>query len=72
MHAERRTMDLSWADVAEPLVAGLAGTAGVYLVEEALRALRRSGRCPDRWARDRPADSLIGARRPVFRSRRGR
>jgi hypothetical protein len=46
-------MDLAWADVAEPLVAGLAGIAGAGLTEEALRLLRRSGRCPERWSRDR-------------------
>jgi hypothetical protein len=46
-------MDLAWADVGEPLVAGLAGIVGIRLAEEALRVLRRQGRCPERWARDR-------------------
>jgi hypothetical protein len=51
-------MDLTWADVAQPLVAGLAGILGVYLTEETLRALRRKGICPDRWNRDR-VDRII-------------
>ncbi|MGX6605102.1 hypothetical protein ACWKSP_23650 [Micromonosporaceae bacterium Da 78-11] len=48
-------MDLTWADVAQPLVAGLAGILGVYLVEEALGTLRRRGWCPERWNRPPPA-----------------
>jgi hypothetical protein len=46
-------MDLGWVDVAEPVVAGLAGVLGICLTEEMLRVLRRSGLCPDRWALDR-------------------
>jgi len=46
-------MDLTWVDVAQPVVAGLAGMLGVYAMEEALGALRRSGLCPQRWTRDR-------------------
>jgi hypothetical protein len=46
-------MDLTWADIAQPLVAGLAGMLGVYVTEETLRALRRRGLCPERWNRDR-------------------
>ena len=44
---------LSWADIAQPLVAGLAGVLGVYIPEEVLRTLRRTGRCPERWSRNR-------------------
>jgi hypothetical protein len=47
-------VDLTWADVAQPVVAGLAGVLGVYSVEEGLRALRRRGLCPERWNRERP------------------
>lgn len=46
-------MDLSWADVAQPVVGGLAGILGVWLVEETLRTLRRRGLCPRRWDRAR-------------------
>jgi hypothetical protein len=50
-----RDMDLAWVDVAEPVVAGLAGVLGICLTEEVLRVLRRSGLCPQRWTRD-PAE----------------
>jgi hypothetical protein len=50
---EREIMDLSWADVAQPVVGGLAGILGVWLAEGWLRALRRQGVCPERWSRDR-------------------
>jgi hypothetical protein len=46
-------MDLTWADLAQPLVGGLAGILGVHLVQEMLGVLRRKGVCPDRWNRDR-------------------
>ncbi|GAA3345524.1 hypothetical protein GCM10020358_52960 [Amorphoplanes nipponensis] len=46
-------MELTWVDLAQPAVAGLAGMLGVYAVESALGALRRSGLCPERWSRDR-------------------
>jgi hypothetical protein len=46
-------MDLSWADVAQPVVGGLAGILGVWLIEGSLRALRRQGVCPERWNRGR-------------------
>jgi hypothetical protein len=46
-------LDLIWADIAQPLVAGLAGMLGVYLTEAVLRGLRRRGVCPDRWNRSR-------------------
>ncbi|GAA2579033.1 hypothetical protein GCM10010435_64800 [Winogradskya consettensis] len=44
-------MDLTWADLAEPVVGGLAAILGVYLTEEALQALR--GRVPGRWNHNR-------------------
>jgi hypothetical protein len=47
------TVDLTWWDIAQPAVGGLAGVLGVYLVEDVLRTLRRRGRCPGRWMRDR-------------------
>jgi hypothetical protein len=40
-------VDLTWADLAEPVVGGLAAILGVYLTEEMLHALR--GRGPARW-----------------------
>jgi hypothetical protein len=46
-------VELAWVDIAQPLVGGLAGILGVYLVEDALSRLRRSGVCPKRWAKDR-------------------
>jgi hypothetical protein len=36
-------------ELATPAVAGLAGTLGIYAVEDILGRLRRSGRCPQRW-----------------------
>ena len=46
-------MDLMWADLAQPLMGGLAGMLGVYVMEETLRVLRRKGLCPESWRRDR-------------------
>ncbi len=42
-------MDLVWADLAQPLVGGLAGMLGVCVVEEVLRVMRERGVCPERW-----------------------
>ena len=42
-------MDLTWAVIAQTLLAGLAGMLGVYVIEEVLRVLRRKGLCPQRW-----------------------
>jgi hypothetical protein len=55
-------MDLTWVDVAQPVVAGLAGMLGVYVTEEGLRGARRRGLCPARWTRDRQA----GGARPTL------
>ncbi len=46
-------MDLTWAEVATTVVAGLGGMLGVYVMEDVLRMLRRRGVCPERWNRDR-------------------
>jgi hypothetical protein len=46
-------MAVVWADVAQPLVAGLGGMLGVYVLEEGLRVLRVRRLCPARWSRDR-------------------
>ena len=46
-------MYLTWTDLAQPLVAGLASVLGIYLTEIILSALRRRGMCPERWNRDR-------------------
>jgi hypothetical protein len=46
-------VDLTWADIAQPLLAGLAGVLGVYLPGEVLGTLRRKGMCPERWRRNR-------------------
>ncbi len=46
-------MDLTWAEVATTVVAGLGGMLGVYVMEDVLRMLRRRGICPERWNRDR-------------------
>jgi hypothetical protein len=46
-------VDLMWADLAQPLIGGLAGMLGVYVMEEGLRVLRRRGICPESWRRDR-------------------
>jgi hypothetical protein len=42
-------MDLSWVDLAQPVVGGLAAVLGVHLTQDTLAALRRKGLCPDRW-----------------------
>lgn len=42
-------MDLTWAVIAQTVVAGLAGMLGVYVIEEVLAVLRRKGLCPERW-----------------------
>ncbi len=46
-------MDLTWAEVATTMVAGLGGMLGVYVMEDVLRMLRRRGLCPERWNGDR-------------------
>lgn len=46
-------MDLTWAEVATTVVAGLGGMLGVYAMEDGLRMLRRRGLSPERWDRDR-------------------
>ncbi|GAA2495937.1 hypothetical protein [Winogradskya humida] len=46
-------MDLTWADLAEPVVGGLAAILGIYLTEEGLHVLRRRGRLPARWNHNR-------------------
>lgn len=46
-------MVIRWADIVQPLVAGLAAMLGVYLTEAVLGALRRRCICPDRWKRAR-------------------
>lgn len=56
-------MLLTWAEVFQAVVAGAAGMLGVYSAEAALRSLRRSGVCPERWARTR--DFLRARREPV-------
>jgi hypothetical protein len=48
-----KNVDLTWADMAQPLIGGLAGILGVYLIEDMLGRLRRSNRCPKRWVKDR-------------------
>ena len=57
-------MDLMWADLAQPLVGGLAGMLGVCVVEEVLRVLRGKGLCPERWS--------LGRTHLVARERRDR
>jgi hypothetical protein len=42
-----------WAHALEAVVAGLSGALGVYATQEAVAALRRRGRCPERWTRPR-------------------
>jgi hypothetical protein len=44
-------MQLTLWDVAQPVLAGLAGMLGVYSIEGALGSLRRRGLCPARWQR---------------------
>jgi len=46
-------VNLAWADIAQPLLAGLAGVLGVYVPGEVLGTLRRKGMCPERWRRNR-------------------
>ena len=46
-------VNLAWANIAQPLVAGLAGTLGVYVLGEVLEALSRRGICPERWRQNR-------------------
>jgi hypothetical protein len=36
-------MDVTWSDVLQPLVAGLAGVLGVYGMQDLLKALERRG-----------------------------
>lgn len=36
-------MDLTWFDIAQPLIAGLGGILGSYLMEDVLAVLRRRG-----------------------------
>jgi hypothetical protein len=48
-------MDITWVDVAQPIVGGLTAMLGVFVTESALRALRRSGLCPERWNQSRTA-----------------
>ena len=42
-------MQMLIAELATPVVGGLAGMLGIYAVEDVLGRLRRSGRCPSRW-----------------------
>jgi xanthosine utilization system XapX-like protein len=44
---------MEWADIAEPLIAGLGGMLGVYLAEDVLRVLRAHRLCPARWSSER-------------------
>lgn len=46
-------MYLTWAEIAQTLLAGLAGMLGVFVIEEGLRVLRKRGIAPARWAQDR-------------------
>ncbi|HEX8630123.1 MAG TPA: hypothetical protein VF755_18345 [Catenuloplanes sp.] len=36
-------MHLTWFDIAQPVVAGLGGILGSYLMEDVLAAVRRGG-----------------------------
>ena len=40
---------MTWAEIAQPVLAGLAGMLGVYVAESGLTTLRRMGLCPARW-----------------------
>jgi uncharacterized membrane protein len=42
-------VDLTWADLVQTLVGGLAAVLGVSATQEMLRL----GRCPERWKRSR-------------------
>jgi hypothetical protein len=42
-------MGLTWADLAHAVVGGLAAVLGVQAAQGILSALRRNGRCPERW-----------------------
>ncbi|GAA0804955.1 hypothetical protein [Spirilliplanes yamanashiensis] len=44
---------MTWAEIAQPVLAGLAGMLGAYVAESGLGTLRRRGLCPQRWNRDR-------------------
>ncbi len=44
---------MTWADVAQPLLGGLAAILAVQLTEGMLDDLRRRGACPRRWSRER-------------------
>ncbi|HEX9999477.1 MAG TPA: hypothetical protein VGB74_03410 [Actinoplanes sp.] len=46
-------MGLTWAEIAQALVGGLAGVLGVYAVQDVLTRLRETGRCPERWRQHR-------------------
>ncbi|MBL7256371.1 hypothetical protein [Paractinoplanes lichenicola] len=57
---------MTWADVAEPIVAGLAAVLGIYATQEGLTQLRRRGIGTERWIRSRtfllprtPAESEV-------------
>ncbi|GGQ78132.1 hypothetical protein [Couchioplanes azureus] len=58
-------MLVSWADIAQTLLAGLAGMLGVFVVEEALRVMRKHGLSPARWAHDR---TFLAPRRRALQS----
>ena len=44
---------MTWAEVGQTVVAGLAGMLGVYGSQEVLEVLRRRGWCPARWEGER-------------------
>lgn len=46
-------MGLTWADLAQAVVGGLAAVLGVQAAQAGLAALRRRGVCPERWVRAR-------------------
>jgi hypothetical protein len=46
-------MVLTLADVLQAVVGGLAAALGVHATQESLSALRRRGRCPQRWTSSR-------------------
>ena len=46
-------MDLSWVDLAQTALGGLAAALGVHLTQDTLGMLRRKGRGPERWRWDR-------------------
>jgi hypothetical protein len=51
--ADKPIVVLTWAEIAQALVGGLAGIIGVYAVEDVLHRLRERGKCPERWRRGR-------------------